>query len=189
MAVFRADKDSDNYDDGLEEDSSDFDAPDYDQGGLEKSRLNDQRRNFDRNELSYDRGGDAGDERRALGQVADQEENRAGEPAFEADDDEGAAPRRNKNRRSGQNNRGGFSIGDLLKNKGFLIGLGTVLGPALIVALIALFALQAGLTLEHINRVSTGLRFGATHGQLARRLTICAANMFTTTLRHLEPAV
>ncbi|MYB40358.1 hypothetical protein F4X86_03800 [Candidatus Saccharibacteria bacterium] len=167
MAVFRADEDSDNYDDGLEEDPSDLDGPDYREGGSERSRLNDQRRNFDRNGLSYDRGGDAGDERRALDQVASQAADETDEPAFEADDSESATPRRNRG--GGQNNRNGFSIGSLLKNKGFLIGLGTVLGPALIVVLLAFFALQAGLTLEHINRVSTGLRFGATHGQLARR--------------------
>ena len=43
--------------------------------------------------------------------------------------------------------------------------------PTLIAAALFMFAIQAGLALEHITRVSTGLRFSSTHLLMSRRLS------------------
>ena len=165
MAVFRSDKKADNYDDGLAE-KGDADVDNLDpqtEGPANESelrRLNDQRRGYNQGHLSDGRGDHAAGERQALSQVA-----RADEPEFEADED------RDGRRRSwpGQPGQSGLSLSSLLKNKKVLASLGAIALPTLLIFSLVLLALQAGLTLEHINRVATGLRFGATHTQLAFR--------------------
>ena len=64
--------------------------------------------------------------------------------------------------------RKGFSGGFGNKQK-MAAGLAAFFVPMLVGILLLLFALQAGLALEHIRRVSTGLRFGPMHLQLSRR--------------------
>ena len=60
--------------------------------------------------------------------------------------------------------RGGSS------KKRLALGAGIFFGPTLIGLMLFLIAFQAGFALEHISRITGGLRFGALHLNLSRRL-------------------
>ena len=64
---------------------------------------------------------------------------------------------------------GGRKKSSSKNKKRILAGLAAFIAPTLITLAFFVFALHAGLALEHISRVATGLRFGSMHFQLNRR--------------------
>ena len=160
MAVFRADDDPDNEEESAVDESENDDDLYYqsDTGNsnqAERSQLDDQRQQFDQNSLPYSNSDSSNEERQALDEV----DGRSLSSAYNFA----------KEKLAGRSSADGQSKNSLLKNKKVLAGVGMFFLPTMVGLILVLIALQAGLTLEHISRVTTGLRFGSMHLMLSRR--------------------
>ena len=155
MAIFRADEDSDDDENESEDEIEEIEDEDYDPyyqevGGhnaAEKERLNNQRLLFSQDNLDDD-DDDAEEERQVLDEVVGQ--------------DQSSRPSRLRSRFSSNRPKS-------KRKKRLLVGIGIFILPTLIGLSLFFIALQAGFTLEHISRVTTGLRFGSTNLMLSRR--------------------
>ena len=168
MGVFRADKgaDDDNIE-GQENETADYKPPDeLDDAAedAERDRLNDQGRPFESGQLQNADTPYAQPERQALGRLQNQASE---EPEGSFADQNLAAEASPKSR--GNLSQASSKLGSFIKRKQVAAGLGFLLVPTLVGLFLMIFAIHAGLALEHITRVTTGLRFGSMHYQLNRR--------------------
>ena len=166
MAVFRADDDPDYEEESAVDESEDDDDLYYqsdtgDSNQAERSQLDGQRQQFDQNSLPYVGSDSSNKERQALDEVDGRKASSAYSFAKEKLTGRSSAGRQSKNNSSSKKS--------LLKNKKVLAGVGMFFLPTMVGLILVLIALQAGLTLEHISRVTTGLRFGSMHLMLSRR--------------------
>lgn len=157
MAVFRPEDDLGLEDNSPADEEDNFDEPEETLPARsghqdEKRLLNRQRQPFNEAGLDYDNGAADGRERQALDELEDDE----------PEDNLASTIRAMGGRQLRKNTLPNF------KNKKYLLG-GALVIPVFIGLILLVFALQSGLVLEHIQRVSTGLRFGAVHFELSRR--------------------
>ena len=164
MGVFRADEDPKEGDLEQPEEGA---AP-YEPGGsagenaeaAERDRLNDRAGGFDSGELRNSDTPYGLPERRALQQLQDPEPE---EPEENFADRRLAAEAASADRGGPRRSMPGFGLEG--RKKQVAAGLGFLLVPTLVGLLLLIFAVQAGLALEHVTRVTTGLRFGSMHYQ------------------------
>ena len=164
MGVFRAD--DDNIEGLGDETAAKKPAGELDDTaeGAERDQLNDQARRFDADQLQNEDTPYAQPERQALSRLQDQ----APEEPEESFADQDLAAEASSGRQD-NSSRASSKLGSFIKRKQVATGLGFLLVPTLVGIVLMIFAIQAGLVLEHITRVTTGLRFGAMHYQLNRR--------------------
>ena len=167
MGVFRADKeDGDDNINNLEEKTA-AEEPvnklDDIAEDAERDQLNDQARQFESGQLQNADTPYAQPERQALDRLQPQPPEEPEDSFAERNLAATSSPR-------GQTGSSpGSKLGSFIKRRQVAAGLGFLLVPTLVGLLLLIFAVQAGLALEHITRVTTGLRFGSMHYQLNRR--------------------
>ena len=168
MGVFRADEEADDDNiKGLGGETADhkpIGELDDTAEGAERDQLNDQGRRFDSDQLQNADTPYAQPERQALSRLQRQASEKS-EGAFAAPDLAAEA----SPKRQGNLSQASSKLGSFIKRKRVVAGLGFLLVPTLVGLFLLIFAIQAGLALEHVTRVTTGLRFGAMHYQLNRR--------------------
>lgn len=167
MAVFRFEDEELEEGNEVEEGEEvyyDTDSTSKPQNEDEKNQLDHQRQQFNSGKVDYNQDDSLSKERKALDKV-DKSKKPPQKEAERLDD-------------NFDQDEKGFSFEKLwnktksLKSKAnrkIFLGLGIFLMPTLVGLGLFLIALQAGIALEHINRVTTGLRFGTVHLQLSRR--------------------
>ena len=173
MAVFRANDDLDPDNDGEPEEDENTKSEDpSDNNQAEKDNLNHQRRRFDKGTIDYGHNNSSSNEQKALRALETDQESKPvfeNPPQKEASSSSAASssastkpPRRNLARRL-------LKAKPSKNKKKIWAAAGFFIGPSLIVLIIFLIIQGSGLPLEHIQRVSTGLRFGAMHTALSKR--------------------
>ncbi len=166
MAVFRADDDPNQENESAIDESEDngdsyYQSNNNESGRAELDQLDNQRQQFNQNRLSYNNGDVSNPERQALDRVDNEN--------FYPDDDLAETEEGNRAGGGRQSQKGSSLKNSLLKRKKLIAGLGVFLLPTLVGFILLLIALQSGLVLEHITRVTSGLRFGSMHLMLSRR--------------------
>lgn len=166
MAVFRADDDPNQENESAIDESEDngdsyYQSNNNESGRAELDQLDNQRQQFNQNRLSYNNGDVSNQERQALDQVDNEN--------FYPDDDLAETEEGSHDGSGRQTQKGSSFKNSLLKRKKLIAGLGVFLLPTLVGFILLLIALQSGLVLEHITRVTSGLRFGSMHLMLSRR--------------------
>ena len=170
MAVFRADNETNGEPDAdlepdnnqLEEDAQ-SDALPAEPASVqaEKHQLDARRSDFNQGKINYQANQATTNERQALNRF--KRTRNQPTPQQETSD---------KSRRYRSGNQPDNNFVSRLRskfNKKVGLALGAFLLPTFIGLLLVLIALQAGFTLTHITRVTTGLRFGSMHLLLSRR--------------------
>lgn len=157
MPVFRADGGQDQP--AADEEDWDPEKEPADEEGAggayadEREQLNLQRSRFERSALA-ERQAPAADEEEALQALGPDDGPESGSPPAKSGG--GRAP-------------GGLKKMGSKINKKIALGLGLLLVPTMVGLVLFLIGLQLGFTLDHIERVSTGVRFGSLHALLSRR--------------------
>ena len=160
MAVFRAPKDKNK---SIPDKSSRDDANFY-----ERQQLSDQNQRFDDNPLAYQPSDDE-IERQSLNEA-----NQTSGPNPESSSKQVSSPQ-DQGQSSSSLSTATNAINKINSTKSLasrapmLLAVGTFLMPTIIGLFLFILAMQTGFTLEHITRVTTGLRFGRFHYQMSKR--------------------
>ena len=176
MAVFRAEDDSDYEENELTDDNEEsyYRAGEEQPDDNERDQLDRQRHQFNQNGINYGNGNSSNQERQALDKVDGQNKDLSRQDRNQGDNQQSPQTTEQSTRKSSAPTSNPQKRSPLTNpkskiNKKVAIGLGVFLMPTLIGLALFLFAFQAGLTLEHIHRVTTGLRFGSMHYMLSQR--------------------
>lgn len=161
MSVFRAPKNQQPQDEDWNENDSNF---------YERQKLNQENQRFDDDPLTYQPSEESTPEEKQL-LDSDQAEDQSALTPTSSDLD--SLSENSQASKPSLANRLGLTSGKGMSSrakKQALMAVGTFLMPTLLGLLLFMIALQSGFVLEHIRRITTGIRFGAYHYQLSKRV-------------------